>query len=93
MNGGEIMAGKIIVENTLTPYIKHLKSLGYDVYTLYKNSNLENITSDEYKAIVVSGLDVLSTSGATHSNPPVPIIEASGHTPEEIHNIIRNKLK
>lgn len=87
------MAGKIVIENTLTPYIEHLKSLGYDVYTLYKNSNLENITSDEYKAIVVSGIDVLSTSGATHSNPPVPIIEANGRTPEEVHSIIKNKLK
>ncbi|HSH36848.1 YkuS family protein [Schnuerera sp.] len=87
------MKNKVVVENTLTPYIEHLKSLGYDVYTLYKNSNLENITSDEYKAIIVSGLDVLGTSGATHSKPPVPIIEASSHTPEEIHSIIESKYK
>mgnify|MGYP001033809897 CR=1 FL=1 len=85
------MKKKIVVENTLTPYIEHLRSLGYDVYTLYKNSNLENITSDEYKAIVVSGLDVLSTSGATHNKPPAPIIEVKGRTPEEIHSIIENK--
>ncbi|WP_236913491.1 YkuS family protein [Clostridium sp. Cult2] len=87
------MSNKVVVENTLTPFIDHLKSLGYDVYTLYKNSNIENITSDEYKAIVVSGLDVLGTSGATHKNPPVPIIEASGRTPEEVHSIIESKYK
>ena len=87
------MKNKIVIENTLTPYIDYLKSCGYDVYTLYKNSNLENISSNEYKAIVVSGLDVLSTSGASHNNPPVPIIEAKGHTPEEVHNIIENKYK
>ena len=93
MNGGEILSNKVVVENTLTPYIEYLKNLGYDVYTLYKNSNLENITSDQYKAIVVSGLDVLSTSGATHNNPPVPIIEAKGYTPEEVQNIIESKIK
>ena len=76
-----------------TPYIDYLKSCGYDVYTLYKNDNLQNIVSDEYKAIIISGLDVLSTSGATYEKPPIPIIEAKGHTPEEIHNIIENRYK
>ena len=87
------MKNKVVVENTLTPYIEYLKSCGYDVYTLYKNDNLQNIVSDEYKAIIVSGLDVLSTSDATYENPPVPIIEAKGYTPEELHNIIENKYK
>ncbi|NMB27092.1 MAG: hypothetical protein GX987_03425 [Tissierellia bacterium] len=87
------MKNKVVVENTLTPYIDYLKSCGYDVYTLYKNDNLQNIVSDEYKAIIISGLDVLSTSGPTYENPPVPIIEAKGHTPEEIHNIIENRYK
>lgn len=87
------MKNKVVVENTLTPYIDHLKSCGYDVFTLYKNDNLQNITSDEYKAIVISGLDVLSTGNATYQNPPVPIIEAKGHTPEEVHSIIENRYK
>ncbi|NLW40549.1 MAG: YkuS family protein [Tissierellia bacterium] len=87
------MKEKIVVENTLTPYIEHLRSLGYDVYTLYKNSNIENITSDEYKAIVVSGLDVLASSDSSGKNPPIPVVEARGKTPEEIHQIIQNKLK
>ncbi|GFN34575.1 YkuS family protein [Tepidimicrobium xylanilyticum] len=86
------MKDKIVVENTLTPFIEHLKSLGYDVYTLYKNSNLEHITSDEYKAIVVSGIDVLSSSDSTGQIPPVPIVEARGKTPEEVHQIIQDKL-
>ena len=41
------MKNKIVVENTLTPFIEHLRSVGYDVYTLNKNSNLQNITTDE----------------------------------------------
>ena len=87
------MKDKVVVENTLTPYIEYLKSCGYDVYTLYKNDNLQNIVSDEYKAIIISGLDALSTRDATYENPPAPIIEAKGHTPEEIHNIIKNRYK
>ncbi len=87
------MKTKVVVENTLTPYIDYLKSCGYDVYTLHKNANIKNIVSDEYKAIIVSGLDVLSTSGATYEKPPVPIIEAKDRTPKEIHDMIENKYK
>ena len=87
------MKNKVVVENTLTPYIDYLKSCGYDVYTLYKNDNLQNIVSDEYKAIVISGLDVLSANDTSFEKPPAPIIEAKGHTPEEVHNIIENKYK
>lgn len=93
MNGGEKMKNKVVVENILTPYIDHLESSGYDVYTLYRNDNLKNITSDEYKAVVVSGLDVLSTSDANYEHPPVPVIEARGYTPEEVQNIIESKHK
>ncbi|MBZ2175543.1 YkuS family protein [Schnuerera sp. xch1] len=87
------MKNKVVVENTLTPYIEHLKSAGYDVHTLYKNSNLKNITSDQYKAVVVSGLDNLGYREGDSNNPPVPIIEAKGSTPQEVQNIIENKLE
>lgn len=87
------MKEKVVVENILTPYIEYLKDKGYDVYTLNKNSNIENIISDEYKAIVVSGLDVLAINYAGYNNPPVPIVEARGRTPEEVHNVIESKLK
>lgn len=92
MNGGENMKNKVVVENTLTPFIEHLKSAGYDVHTLNRNVNLRNITSDEYKAIVVSGMDVLSERETDHNNPPVPIIEARGLTPHEVQSIIENKI-
>ncbi|MCR2045232.1 YkuS family protein [Anaerosalibacter massiliensis] len=85
------MEKKVVVENNLTPYIDFLKDSGYDVYTLYKNKNLEKINSPEYSAIVVSGIDVLSTSGANYENPQVPIIEAKGKTPEEIYDLLENK--
>lgn len=86
------MAGKkVVVENTLTPYKDYLKDYGYDVYTLYNNENLNNITTSEYKAIIVSGIDVLSTVDASYNNPPAPIIEAKGKTPEEIYDLLESK--
>ncbi|NLY77776.1 MAG: hypothetical protein GX080_06785 [Tissierellia bacterium] len=87
------MNKKIVVENTLTPFIDYLKSVGYDVYTLNRNVNLKNISTDEYKAIIVSGLDTLSEREAHFNNPPVPIIEAKGRTPQEVQSMIENKLK
>lgn len=82
---------KVVVENTLTPYIDYLKDSGYDVNTLYKNENINYITSPEYKAIIVSGIDVLSTTDASYMSPPIPIIEAKGKTPEEIKNILETR--
>lgn len=87
------MTNKVVVENNLTPFIEHLKSVGYDVSTLNKNVNLSNISTDEYKAIVVSGVDILSKGEATHNNPPVQIIEAKGRTPKEVENMIENNLE
>ena len=87
------MKNKVVVENTLTPFIEHLKNAGYDVYTLNRNFNLKNITSDEYRAIVVSGLDVFSERETDYNNPPVSIIEAKGLTPQEVQNIIENRLE
>jgi len=87
------MKNKVVVENTLTPFIEHLKRVGYDVYTLNKTTNLTNITTDEYKAIIVSGLDTLSERQSSFNNPPVPIIEARGRTPQEVQSIIESKLK
>lgn len=87
------MKKKVVVENTLKPFIDHLRSVGYDVYTLNRNANLKNITSDEYKAIVVSGIDVLSERETNFNKPPVLIIEARGMTPQEVENMIENKLR
>lgn len=89
--GGGILKKKIVVENILTPYIEYLKSCGYDVYTLNKNNNLQNIVSDEYEAIVISGLDQLSINDTGYKKPNAPIIEADGLTPEEVHGIIEDK--
>lgn len=85
------MKRKVVVENILTPHIDYLKSHGYDVYTLYKNYNLQNIVSDEYEAIVVSGLDQLGINQAEFNKPNATIIEATGLTPEEVHSIIENR--
>lgn len=90
INGGDIMK-KVVVENTLKPYIDHLERNGYDVYTLYKNENINNITSTDYEAIVISGMDDLSLNEVSHSNPPVPIIDASGKSPDDILNILNQR--
>lgn len=87
------MKNKVVVENNLTPFIDHLKNVGYDVYTLNKNENLKNITTDEYKAIVISGIDTLSERETNYNNPPVPIIEARGRTPQEVQNMIESRLE
>ena len=87
------MNKKVVVENNLSPFIEHLKSAGYDVTTLNKNVNLSNITTDEYRAIVVSGLDTLSKREAHHNKPPVQIIEAKGRTPQEVESIIKKNLE
>ena len=85
------MNRKVVVENTLTPYIDYFKSSGYDVHTLYKNSNIKNITSTEYDAIIVSGMDVLSIKETSFQNPPIPIIEIRGQTPEEVYNMVESR--
>lgn len=87
------MKNKVVVENNLTPFIEHFKNAGYDVHTLNRNVNLKNITSDQYKAVVVSGIDVLSERETDHNNPPVPIVEAKGRTPQEVQSMIENKLE
>ncbi len=87
------MSKKVVVENTLTSYIDYLEQSGYDVYTLYKNDNIDKISSPEYKAIIVSGLDILSTKDAQFNNPPVPIIEAKGQTPEEVYNLLESRYE
>ncbi len=87
------MSKKIVVENILTPHIEFLKDSGYDVYTLYKNENLNQITSSEYKAIIVSGLDRFSTDEANYNSPSAPIIEAKGQTPEEIYNLLESRYQ
>lgn len=86
------MTKKVVVENILTPHIEYLKEVGYDVYTLYKNSNLNDITSPEYEAIIVSGIDNLITDGSNYNRPSAPIIEAKGQTPEEIHSILESRF-
>lgn len=85
------MNKKVVVENNLTPFIDFLKDSGYDVYTLHQNKNLDKINSNEYSAVIVSGIDVLSTNGTTYENPQVPIIEAKGRTPEEIYELLESR--
>ncbi|MTI69640.1 MAG: hypothetical protein FH751_05215 [Firmicutes bacterium] len=78
------MNKKIVVENTLTDVRSYFKDKGYDVRTMYKNSTLDDITTNDYEAIILEKdtLGELKTSS--------PIIEASGLSAEDIYKKLNN---
>ncbi|WP_176461732.1 YkuS family protein [Anaeromicrobium sediminis] len=80
------MDKKVVVENTLKPYIDILEESGYDVHKLYKNENANKIESTKYDGVVVSSAKNIPMGHNSKIN--VPIIEAEGKTPEEVLNIL-----
>jgi len=90
-NGGEAMDKRVVVENTLESYISFLEDAGYDVHKLYKNENVNSISSFDYDGIVISDSSSLSLSHTEGNRPSAPIIEAKGKTPEEVFNILRSR--
>ncbi|WP_425447683.1 YkuS family protein [Dethiothermospora halolimnae] len=85
------MEKKVVVENTLKSHIDFLENSGYDVHKLYKNKNLNNITSFDYDGIVVSDTNKTNMSSSTDYRTGAPIIEAKNKTPEEVYNILRSR--
>ncbi|RKD30605.1 YkuS family protein [Thermohalobacter berrensis] len=79
---------KIVVENTLEPYIEYLKNNGYDVHKLYLNKNANNITSPEYEAIILSNKNKMNTTQGNINN--LPVIETKGKSPQDVYNELRN---
>lgn len=85
------MNKKVVVENSLKSHIDYLQQSGYDVHRLYKNKNVNNITSFEYDGIVVNDLSDINMDSSTDFRPGSPIIEAKGKTPEEVYNLLRSR--
>lgn len=85
------MDKKIVVENTLQSHIDFLEKSGYDVHKLYRNKNLNNITSFDYDGIVVNDTREINLESGKDYRTGAPIIEAKGKSPEEIFNILRSR--
>jgi len=78
---------KIAVQKGLTPVQEFLSDHGYDVEIFEVNNHLE-AQSDEYDAIILSGLSINSL-GINETTTTAPVIDATGMTPEEIHEQIQ----
>lgn len=74
---------KIAVQKGLTPVKEYLTDHGYDVETFEVNDHLEAKAND-YDAIIITGLNTNSL-GINETTTNAPIIDATGMTPEEIH--------
>ncbi len=85
------MTKKVVVENNLEDVRNYLGEKGYDVRTMYRNDTLYDITSDEYEAIVVSDLNNMNLSRGLKAR--TSIIEAAGLTPEQVYEVIHNKVR
>lgn len=85
------MKKKVVVENTLEDIKNYLGQKGYDVRTMYRNDTLNDITSNEYEAIIVS--DVNNGNLPKNLKGNTSIIEAAGLTPEQVYETIRNKVR
>ncbi|MFT9496636.1 YkuS family protein [Anaerosolibacter sp.] len=85
------MTKKVVVENNLEEVRVYLGEKGYDVRTMYRNDTLQDITSDNYEAIIVSDLNNMNLSQGLKAK--ASIVEAAGLTPEQIYQIIHNKVR
>ncbi len=78
---------KIAVQRDLTPVKDYLTDLGYTVETVGFDV-FSNAQDEDYDAIVVTGMnnDFL---GLQDTATGAPVIDATGMTPEEIHEQIQ----
>jgi len=74
---------KIAVQKGLTPVKEYLTDHGYDVETFEVNDHIETKTTN-YDAIITTGLNTNSL-GINETTTDAPVIDATGMTPEEIH--------
>lgn len=86
---GGMRMKKIVVENALEDVRNYFADQGYDVRTMYKNDTLEDITSSEYEAIIIS--DKNNTNLSKRISTPAPVIEAAGLTPQQVYDKVSKK--
>jgi len=77
---------KIAVQRDLTPVQEYLEERGYEVETIDFDA-FTRAQSEEYDAIVLTGINK-NFLGMEDTATDVPVIDASGMTPEEIYEQI-----
>lgn len=89
------MDKKVVVESSLRDHIEYLEKYGYQVDTINKPEDINNVESFDYDAVVVSSLSSSSLNSSlgegSSSRPSAPVVEAKGKTPEEVYNILRGR--
>lgn len=80
------MGPKIGVEDNLRPVKKYLSRKGYEVCSIKED------TLESFDAVVISGMSE-NFLGMQDTETGAPIIDATGLTPEEVYDRIRDGLK
>lgn len=82
------MKRRIAVEGNLENVKHMLITQGYEVSTIGENRNdLEN-----FDAIVISGQDQ-NLMGITETYTRVPVIDATGKSPEQVYDQLKERLR
>lgn len=80
------MSKIIAIEDGLTNVKQYLQQQGYTVQTIESNSD-----ADQFDAVIVTGLNN-NFLGLTDTYTKLPVIEASGLTPQEIHKNLKRTI-
>jgi DNA-binding response OmpR family regulator len=84
------MVRKVAVERNLRNVKEYFESQGYKV-DIFEDTELEDIkTRDNYEAIILSGGNK-DLCGMQDTLTAIPVIDATGMTPEELLNRVDNK--
>lgn len=79
---------RIAVEDSLTNVKSLLEREGYEIDSLDKNRQRLNM----YDAIIISGQDD-NMMGITRTLTEVPVIDATGKTPDEVYSQLKDFLR
>jgi len=82
---------KVAVEKGLSNVQNFLTQQGITVETLDTQNKANSQYLSQYDAIVVSSLDN-NVMGITNTLTKIPIINASGLTPQDVYNQIQNQM-
>lgn len=80
------MPKRIAIEDGLSNVKQYLTSQGYEVQTIESV-----IEADQFDAVIITGLSD-NFLGMSDTYTRSPIIEASGLTPEEIHESLKRTI-
>jgi phosphoribosylcarboxyaminoimidazole (NCAIR) mutase len=84
------MVRKVAVERNLRNVKEYFENQGYKV-DIFEDTELEDIkTRDNYEAIIISGGNK-DLCGMQDTLTSIPVIDATGMTPEELLNRLDNK--